>query len=62
MWKVCLTICMSPPACLCHSLINHEVRYWNANALAIYSVSLQLPERKIVDLSLSFCVPQDQFM
>lgn len=46
MWKVCLTICTSPPACHRQSLINREVRYWNSNALGICLVSLQLPERR----------------
>lgn len=45
-WKVCLAICTSPPACPCHSLINHGViRCWNTSALGIYLVSLQHPEK-----------------
>lgn len=43
--KVCLTICTSPPASLCHSLTNHGVISCLKTNLALYLVSLQLPER-----------------
>lgn len=39
-WEVCLSICTSPPACLCHSLINCGISScWKANLASTLSLS-----------------------